>query len=207
MIRLAISVEGRTEEEFIKQVLAEHLWARNVYPDPIPLNGNVTVERLASDIARLFRSYDYVTSLVDFYGFKDKIEDETRDELERRVADAVDGKIGRSWDQSQAFPYVQQYEFEALLFSEVDAFGSLVHAPEGCVSELVKVRAQFPTPEDINDNKDTAPSKRLSGLIPRYNKVADGLLIATETGLETIRAACPRFHKWLAQLESLGYAS
>ncbi len=48
MIRLAISVEGRTEEEFVNNLLADHLRARGVEPQPILLNGNVTIERVAS---------------------------------------------------------------------------------------------------------------------------------------------------------------
>ena len=37
MIRLAISVEGRAEEEFVKQFLADHLRERGVEPTPILL--------------------------------------------------------------------------------------------------------------------------------------------------------------------------
>ena len=35
MIRLAISVEGPTEEEFVNNLLADHLRARGVEPQPI----------------------------------------------------------------------------------------------------------------------------------------------------------------------------
>ena len=35
--RLAVSVEGQTEEEFVKQVLAEHLRERQVESTPIVL--------------------------------------------------------------------------------------------------------------------------------------------------------------------------
>ena len=48
MIRLAISVEGQTEEEFVKRMLADYLWSRGVIPQPILLGGSggdVTVER------------------------------------------------------------------------------------------------------------------------------------------------------------------
>lgn len=54
MIRLAISVEGRTEEEFVKNVLADHLRESEVVSTPILLGrargradgGNVSVDRL-----------------------------------------------------------------------------------------------------------------------------------------------------------------
>jgi choline-sulfatase len=51
MIRLAIVVEGETEEEFVKSVLAPHLRTREVEATPHLIGGNVTVERLASEMA------------------------------------------------------------------------------------------------------------------------------------------------------------
>ena len=72
MIRLAIVVEGETEEEFVKNLLTPHLQTRGVLANPHPLGGNVTVERLASEMANYFWSYDRVTSLVDYYGFRNK---------------------------------------------------------------------------------------------------------------------------------------
>ena len=89
MIRLAISVEGRTEEEFVKNVLADHLRAKGVELYPILLNGNVTVDRLASDIVRLIRNFNRVTSLVDFYGFRDK-NTATPEQLEQHILRAVE---------------------------------------------------------------------------------------------------------------------
>lgn len=135
MIRLAISVEGDTEEEFVKGILADHLQPKGVAATPIGLGGDITVAKLASDIANLYWHFDAVTSLVDFYGFRCK-GDATPSELERRVDGAVDERINRSWDQSRAFSYVQQYEFEGLLFSDVSAFKSLIDAPKDTVGTL-----------------------------------------------------------------------
>ena len=100
MIRLAIVVEGRTDEEFVNRVIAPHLRARGVEPTPILIGGggNVTVGRLASEIADLFWSFERVTSLVDFYGFRDMGDDEVKNHPSRRIKDlmpayhkAVDG--------------------------------------------------------------------------------------------------------------------
>ena len=203
MIRLAISVEGPTEEEFVKNVLADHLRSKGVEPQPILLNGNVTVERLASDIARLIWSFNRVTSLVDFYGFRDK-NTATPEQLEQRILERVARKINRSWDQSRVIPYIQKHEFEGLLFSNVDAFANAIDATEESVEELRSIREKFPTPEDINDNSETAPSKRIVKVISQYEKVVYGSLIAMEIGLDAIRAECPRFSDWLTRLESLG---
>lgn len=205
MIRLAISVEGQTEEEFANRVLANHLWPQGVIPQPILLGGSggdVTVERLARDMAKLSNNFDFVTSLVDFYGFRGK-GSTTVDELEKIVDEKVNDNMRRSWDQSRVFSYVQQHEFEGLLFSDVSAFSSLISVPDGAVDALGEIRSRFPTPEHINDSSNTAPSKRIAELIPRYQKVVDGSLLAEEIGLEAIRAVCPRFNAWVMRLESL----
>ena len=202
MIRLAISVEGRTEEEFVNHLLADHLRARGVEPQPILLNGNVTIERLAADMARLIWNFDRVTSLVDHYGFRDK-STATPEQLEERIRKAVDARVSRSWNESHVIPYVQQYEFEGLLFAQVDNFAKLIGVSPDSIEALRAIRSQFPTPEDINDSTETAPSKRIGAILPRYDKRVDGPFLAMETGLPVICGECPRFRNWLARLESL----
>ena len=201
MIRLAISVEGDTEEEFVKELLAEHLRTKGVEPTPILLGGDVTLERLSSDMAELYWNFDYVTSFVDFYGFRGK-GGASVEELEQRIHETVIGKINRSFNKLDIYPYVQMHEFEGLLFSDVDAFVYLDISEETLVA-LRNIRSRFRTPEDINDSSDTAPSKRIERLIPRYEKVVYGSLVALEVGLDKIRAECPRFNEWVARLESL----
>ena len=207
MIRLAIVVEGQTEEEFVNRVLAEHLRTRGVEPYPILPNGkggNISVGRLAPEMANLFRSFCSVTSLVDFYGFKGKGR-ATPDALEQRIDRAVRRRIRRSWDESRVFAYVQRHEFEALLFSDVSCFGAVIdNIPDGTLAALQTVRGQFATPEDINDSAETAPSKRIARLIPHYNKRVHGPYVAEVTGLDTIRKECGRFNQWLTRLELLG---
>ena len=202
MIRLAIVVEGETEEEFVKNLLTPHLQTRGVLANPHPLGGNVTVERLASEMANYFWSYDRVTSLVDFYGFRNKGQ-ASREDLQTRISQQVDARIKVSWDQSSVFPYVQQHEFEALLFSDVEVFKALLDRPPSLVQKLSAIRSNVSTPEDINDDKDTHPSKRIRDLMPNYQKRVDGPYLAKQLGLSVIRSACPRFGKWIDRLESL----
>lgn len=203
VIRLAIVVEGETEEEFVKSVLVCHLRAYDVEATPHLIRGHITVGRLASEMATLYWSYDRVTSLVDFYGFDDKMKEESREDLETRVHDQVDRNISRSWDRSRVFPYVQQYEFEGLLFSDVSAFGELLHGPPDLVTKLQNIRSIFSTPEEINDHKATCPGTRIKDFAPSYQKRVDGPFLAGRIGLPKIRAQCPRFDRWIARLESL----
>ena len=161
MIRLAISVEGQTEEDFVKSVLADHLRMKEVETTPILLGrargtgdgGNVRVEPLTKEMVVLRQSFDAVTSLVDFYGFRDKgiwaVE-----ELEELLAQKTRQKTS---GPKAVIPYVQKHEFEGLLFSDVKAFEGIVRVSNQNLEQLRKIRSQFPTPEDINDNPATAP--------------------------------------------------
>ncbi|MDD9979802.1 MAG: DUF4276 family protein [Gammaproteobacteria bacterium] len=205
MIRLAISVEGKTEEVFVKVVLAEHLRAKGVEPQPVLIGtgGNISVERLTSDMATLYWNFDAVTSLVDFYGFRDKA-DRSVECLERDLLEKVRARIRRrEWDETKVFPYVQRHEFEGLLFSDVNAFTSVMDVPEESIAGLCRIRSQFQTPEDIDDGAETAPSKRIARTISMYRKALHGPLIAETIGLDAIREECPRFNQWVERLESL----
>ena len=207
MIRLAVSVEGQTEETFVKDVLAGHLRTVDVEPYPVLLGrargrhggGNVDIDRLVSEMVDLHRNFDAVTSLVDFYGFRDK-EDRTVEELEERLIERIEGRIR---DVRRVFPYVQKHEFEALLFSDVAAFKAIGPEADGAVETLAGIRRQFETPEDIDDDPENAPSRRIAGVVAGYRKRLHGPLIAREAGLAKIRAECSRFRAWLTRLEGL----
>ena len=205
MIRLAISVEGPTEEEFVNRLIVGHLRVEGIETRPVSLGGNITVGKLAREMVNLFwQRYHFVTSLVDFYGFREK-DDRTVCQLEHAVLAQVDQLIRRSWDERAVIPYIQRHEFEGLMFSEVRAFSTLGLAgvDADCINSLQQTRDAFGTPEDINDDSETAPSKRIADLIPRYRKRLHGPLVAEATGLERIRAECPRFDGWVTRLETL----
>ena len=208
MTRIAIVVEGQTELDFVDKVLSPNLWEQEVYPSPRLLGhngGNVSVDRLATDMASYLVDFDYVTSLVDFYGFRDK-GNLTVQDLEQRINEEVSRRVRRPQAQSRIFAYVQLHEFEGLLFSDVYAFERApIELPDGCVDKLLSIRTDpsFPTPEDINNSPDTAPSRRIADLVPRYRKRANGSLIAEQIGLDAIRRECPRFNAWVARMESL----
>ena len=75
MIRLAIVVEGETEENFVAEVLSGHLRGGEVEPVPFLIDGrggNVTVDRLAANMAKAFWSFDFVTSWWTFTGSETK---------------------------------------------------------------------------------------------------------------------------------------
>ncbi len=202
MIQIAIWVEGETEEEFVKQSLTNSLRSMGIQPFPYLLMGNVNVPRLSGEMARSLESHHAVTSLVDFYGFQGKNPGESARELELRLLGAVRNNLRIVPDPLPLKPYVQRHEFEALLFSDVEIFGILNNVQSSAVDRLRNVRENFATPEDINDSRLTAPSKRITDIIPSYNKRVHGPLLAEEVGLDQIRTECPGFNEWLSWIES-----
>ncbi|MDZ5647534.1 DUF4276 family protein [Nitrospirillum sp. BR 11828] len=197
---VAVSVEGPTEREFVSKVLSPHLAAFGLYAKPIPLNGSVSVARATDDIRRLLKDDGYmaVTTLYDWYGFQKRQQWEKPHQLESELHAQVSGN-------HRFIPYIQVYEFEALIFAGPDETGEVLRNPQLPAKMRVELRSCH-TPEDLNDGYDTCPSRRLKRLHPGYDKVNHGYRITEAIGLDRIRISCPRFGGWLTRLESLGSA-
>jgi len=196
-VRVGISVEGATEERFVKAVLGPYLSGRGIYLTPISMDGDVSVDKAKSELQKMANSFDCVTTLYDFYGFKNKTLDDNKASLERRLKDAVHDGV-----RSKLIPYIQMYEFEGILFSCPDAM------EQGLNEEGVKewcqgvLNAFNGDPEAINNSRETAPSKRLEKYTG-YRKTTHGPNIAAQTGIEKIRESCTGFDEWLNKLEAL----
>ena len=57
--------------------------------------------------------------------------------------------------------------------------------------------------EQINNSRATAPSKRIEEWMPSFKKTVNGLVIAEEIGIESMRVASPLFNDWVTQFEAL----
>ncbi|MCP4488087.1 MAG: DUF4276 family protein [Gammaproteobacteria bacterium] len=198
MVRIAVSVEGVTEERFIKTVLAPYLQSENIYLFPVNIRGNVNLDRVRNEVEKLICHFDYVTTLYDFYGFQKKTDGETKASLEHRIQQSIEGV-----NHGKLIPYIQMYEFEALLFSSPQAIGAVMQ-DEAIGDWAMKILNEFSgNPETINDSVQTAPSKRFEA-DTNYKKTIHGPNIAQEIGVEKIRELCAGFSGWVSELESLG---
>lgn len=213
MIRVNIICEGPTEEQFVNKVLYPHFILKGIQVTPRILGTGNQYGKLRHNIIQWMKqdSTAWVTTLVDLYGmnrrFPGYAENRHRPgpEKVKAVENAVKQDIEREGlDPRRFIPHFQLHEFEALLFSEpgvLEEWLSLDH--DIPLNSFQKIRHEFVTPEDINDNPRTAPSKRIKAIVPSYTKVTDGVLIAEDIGLIRIRAACPHFNAWVEQLELL----
>ena len=120
------------------------------------------------------------------------------------TSDDLETKLDIDVYASERFiPYIQQYEFEALLFSSPDLTAEELSKPEKA-KDLNNILRDCGGAEDIDDGETTAPAKRILDHFPGYNKVLDGPNILQSVGISTIIDACPRFAYWLQTLEKLG---
>lgn len=201
MVRVGISVEGTTEERFVRMVLAPYLEQKQIYITPISMGGDVKLDRVKSELKKIANSFDYVTTFYDFYGFKGKLDCDTKASLEQKMHDHAYASI-----QAKLIPYVQMYEFEGLLFSCPTAMGSVLTQRDFQATVEVwaqGILAQFESnPEKINDSPQTAPSKRLESNT-NYRKTTHGPNIAKQIGIQKLREVCTGFNQWLTRIEQL----
>src|ERR1019366_1380571 len=120
----------------------------------------------------------YCTMMLDFYGLGSgfpgtplppnlpNIEKVSR--IEQAVAEDIVASLDAGLRPDIRFvPYLQLHEYEGLLFSDPVAFASGISQP-GLAQQFERIRRDFPTPEDINDDVNRSPSKRVLALYPSY---------------------------------------
>ncbi|MCQ8118048.1 DUF4276 family protein [Methylomonas rosea] len=197
MVRIGISVEGTTEERFVKSLLAPYLLKKGIYVTPVPLHGNVSIDRIKKELEKLGHSFNYISTFYDFYGFKSKDRDETKTTLESKIQHSVKKEL-----REKLIPYVQMYEFEGLLFSSPEAIATVLQ-DETLSVWATNILVEFNNnPEAVNDSVETAPSKRFKKST-NYRKTTHGPNISKQIGLVRIRQMCSGFDDWLTKLEKL----
>jgi hypothetical protein len=87
--------------------------------------------------------------------------------VERAMHEDISATVGDALDARRFVPFVVMHEFEALLFSDCDAFAIAIHRPD-VAADLKSVRAGFATPEEMDDSPESAPSKRVRRVVPGY---------------------------------------
>ncbi len=210
MIRVAISVEGQTEMEFCKKVLTPFFRDFNIEMTPIVVStsrdkcgtkhkgGCINIGRIKSEVSRLLNSFDYVTTFYDFYGFNDRPTNDI-DELEEMIFEL--------FNDNRLIPYIQQYEFETLLFSKPEYYEDYFN--DSYVADKMKqIIEEFQEDiEKINDSPQTAPSKRIEKLFDEvgepYDKVLHGEGIARDIVIKHIINRANRFREWVEKIKAL----
>lgn len=222
-IRVNIITEGPTEETFVNAVLIDHLQQFRIfdvrthsittgYGNGRPYRGGfLKYSHLRKDVIRWLQQDHgaYVTTMVDLYAlpldFPNREQFINNSNPYKKVEKAEE-EFGNDINNPHFIPNIQLHEFEAILFCDVDQIHRSMIASGSTSSELHKlqsVRSAFETPELINDNPQTAPSKRIRKIYPSFQKPTDGIIIAKNIGINKIRKECSHFNQWLLKLEAL----
>ena len=167
----------------------------------VDLGGNVSLDKIEAELPRLLGSFDHVSTLYDFYGFKNR---------DGRTVQALEAAVAQRFNaarQVRLTPYVQMYEFEALLFAAPEQTHATLGGPATQLQDLQLAVAEAGSAEAVNDSPQTSPSHRLKALFPKFDKKLHGPEIIARAGLAGIRAQCARFDAWVSRLESIGQSA
>jgi hypothetical protein len=221
MIRLHFLVEGATERTFVDEVLKPELSRFNIFPDAccvqtgrkqgkVYKGGIISYLKLKTELQRRLKQDKHqearFTTMVDFYALPNDFpgyEKSRKEKSSKKRIEILEACFQADIGDYRFISYIQQHEFEALLFSEPTQFATVYPDKESEILQLISIRSEFPSPEDINDKM--APSKRIQAIFPDYGKFKPiiGPLVAMEMGLTKIRAENPHFDDWLKKLEQL----
>ena len=212
MIRVHVFCEGQTEETFVNQVRYNHFIQMNISLNPILVKtskkgkgGIVSYHKIKWQIETKCKEDPtaWVTTLIDFYALPSDFPGmATRSASSIERAKLVKEAFQLDIAQSNFIANLVIHEFEGLLFSDPKAFENWFDDPQ-VIGELIDIRNSFDSPEHINDGRTTAPSKRILSICSNYEKITDGIQIALNIGLDSIRRECKFFNDWLKRIEAL----
>jgi hypothetical protein len=218
MKRVLILVEGQTEETFVRDVLNPHLHAngktlaptlvvtKRVKDGPNFKGGITNFAKLEGDLRRLFRDTNAaaVTTMLDYYGLPSDfpgLATRPPGTPAERVAH-VETAFANHVNEPRFIPYLSLHEFEALVFASLNQ-AAWVFDDAQALASLQRDLQNAGSAELINENPMTAPSRRIEGAYPRYQKVLQGPMAVAAAGLQQLRTACPHFDTWISKLEQL----
>jgi hypothetical protein len=216
MKKVFILVEGQTEEKFIKELLVPYFENKSIYIVPIIVStsrrksgskykgGVVSFWQVKSELLKLLKdsSTSMVTTMIDYYGLDNSFPGKSDTNVPNHLYEKIqflENCLSNEIKHRKFFPYYQLHEFETLLFSEQEGFASVFKKTD----EIQSIFRHFTNPEEINDNRETAPSKRILKIYPKYQKVTDGIIISKKIGIEKMRQKCHHFNDWIISMENI----
>jgi hypothetical protein len=215
--KVLVLVEGQTEEKFVRGVLGNFLAGKEIFLTPIIIKtkrevrgpdhkGGVTsYKQVKRDLLPLLNdtSADIVTTMIDYYalpsdfpGFAQRPIGTCYDRVK-----SMEEQFRLDFNHIKFLPYLQLHEFEALVFASEEKLPIAFVNKDKEIRQVVEINREFASPEEINEDPDSAPSKRLKIIFPEYQKTFHSQLILSQGNLEDLRGKCKHFNSWLLKLE------
>jgi hypothetical protein len=220
-MQINILVEGQTEETFVNNLLYPYLSKFGIFSVPIIITTKRTKSGIKfkggndflsfiNDLKKLIygTSQGCVTTFIDYYALPSEFPgytDRQKFSSQIKKVEFLEEKLFEHLSFPKNFiPYIQLHEFETFLFADTEGFNRYLSPKEADLNSLNKIIGSHVNPEDIDEGKDTAPSKRILQHYPSYDKVTEGNLILMDIGINTLLEKCPHFRSWVKKLEHLG---
>ncbi len=222
-------VEGRTEEEFIKEILKPFLETKQIFVQGIEQvitgkthtgkyckGGGNNYEYYKNHLLKRMKQFKkrddlYFTTMIDLYALPKTFPSyETYiDEKDKyKKVDALEKAFKNDIKQNNFIPYIQLHEFETLLFSDLNKFKEYYIDEDNIDRKVLALKSdvkEYDNIELINESESTAPSKRIEKVFSQYcrEKATVGLYVALEIGLDKMRKECKHFNEWIKKIENL----
>lgn len=220
MSKVAVLVEGQTEEAFVKEVLIDHFASMHIALVPTILEtsraasgrkfkgGVSSYAKVRKDVIGLLgdSSAVVVTTMLDYYGLPTDFPGFSERPINnvRAQVTHLEHAFAADVSDTRFKPYLMTHEFEAFLFSNPQLTSELMALSpaekERYQRDLAAILDAFGDPELINTQ--LPPSKRILAICERYQKVLYGSVISGVIGIQALRSRCRRFAAWLTELEA-----
>lgn len=217
-INIAISIEGQTEESFVKQVLAPYFIQKNIFVEPIIVKtkklanhsykgGTIPFAKAMKEITNLLTpKYDLVTTFYDYYGLHKDFIPTNNFTDSYKIVNLIEQKMALHINNKKFIPYIQLHEFESFLFIEpVITTSNLMDCKKEKIEQAINIALKQANnnPELVNNSPETAPSKRIIKVYSSYQKIIDGTNICRDLGIQKICKKCPHFNSWISNILKL----
>lgn len=151
----------------------------------------------------------FFTSMIDLYrlpaDFPDKQNNNLNPQYPIDFTKLLEKAFGNDINDKRFVPYLQLYEYETLLFANIESFRYSFEDCDDQIKQLQKIVDSVQSIEHINDGPQTAPSKRVINIFPEYEglKTTAGVDIAEYTGMRVLQEKCSHFNHWIQTLKGL----
>ena len=228
---LNILCEGQTEEKFVKVVLKPYFFSHRLVVKSRLLftskkkeakGGLLSYTQAKNDLLLWMKEVEhrgsethFFTTMFDFYAlpndFPNMIQSKSIADPYLRIAN-IEEAFKQDIGNNRFIPYIQLYEFEALMFSDITKLSIEYPKCSKEIEGLENILAKYNgNPELINNSPETAPSKRIIAAIEgkqkgkqkySYNKPRSGSVVTAAIGLSALMQSCRHFREWVDKIHS-----
>jgi len=227
-MRICVFVEGPSERQFLDAIVKPYLYSKNpnvssLWAVDIKGVGKYEAHKYTK-LSRIIRTQicsdntAIYTTLFDYYAFpKDSIPNfefkkysnpykmvEKREAAFKEAILAED-KLASFSGKVEFHPFLMLHEYETFMYCDLEQLIHLRGSSDSVIKKLKNDVADFDNVELINESAQTAPSKRIAGVIPSYNyqKTTNSLNVMNAIGIDEMLKQCLHFRKWIEWMCSL----